>query len=57
MARYLAVLVYRLLTHGEAWVHRGTARFEQKRSEWEMASLNAKARAKGFKLVSLTQAN
>jgi transposase len=57
MARYLAVLVYRLLTHGQAWVDRGAARFEQKRSEWEMASLNAKARAKGFKLVPLTQAN
>jgi hypothetical protein len=46
MARYLAVLVYRLLTHGQAWVDRGAARFEQKRSEWEMASLNAKARAR-----------
>ena len=57
MARYLALLVYRLLTHGQAWVDRGTARFEQKRSEWEMASLKATARAKGFKLVPITQAN
>jgi len=57
MARYLAVLVFRLLTHGEAWVDRGAARFEQKRTEWEMASLNAKARAKGFKLVPLPQEN
>jgi transposase len=57
MARYLAVLVYRLLTHGQAWVDRGAARFEQKRSEWEMASLSAKARAKGFKLVPITPAN
>jgi hypothetical protein len=29
MARYLAVLVYRLLTRGEAWVDRGTATFER----------------------------
>jgi transposase len=33
MARYLAVLVYRLRTHGEAWVDRGAAKFEQRRSE------------------------
>lgn len=54
MARYLAVLVYRLLTHGEAWVDRGAAQFEQKRSQRELASLNSKARAKGFKLVPIT---
>jgi hypothetical protein len=57
MAGYLAVLVYRLLTHGEAWVDRGAAKFEQRRSEWEMASLNTKARTKGFKLVPTTSAN
>ena len=56
MARYLAVLVYRLLTHGEAWVDRGAAKFEQRRSERELASLNSKARAKGFKLVPITPA-
>jgi transposase len=56
MARYLAVLVYRLLTYGEAWVDRGAAKFEQRRSEWEMASLNSKALAKGFKLVPIIQA-
>ena len=43
MARYLAVLVYRMLTKGEAWVDRGAARFEQKRSERELASLRSKA--------------
>jgi transposase len=57
MARYLAVLVYRMLTHGEAWVDRGAAKFEQRRTELEMASLNAKARAKGFKLVPATEAS
>jgi transposase len=57
MARYLAVLVYRLLTRGEAWVDRGAAKFEQRRAEWELASLNSKARAKGLKLVPITPAS
>jgi transposase len=57
MARYLAVLVYRLLTHGEAWVDRGTAQFERRRSERELANLNSNARAKGFKLVPITPAS
>jgi transposase len=56
-ARHLAVLVYRLLTHGQAWVDRGTAKFEQRISELEMARLNSKAFAKGFKLIPLTQAS
>ena len=57
MARYLAVLVYRLLTHGEAWVDRGAAQFEQRRSERELATLHSKAWAKGFKLVPITPAS
>jgi hypothetical protein len=57
MARYLAVLVYRTLTHGQAWVGRGAAKFEQRRTELEMASLNSKALAKGFKLVPIIAAN
>jgi hypothetical protein len=57
MARYLAVLVYRLLTHGEAWVDRGAATFERKRAERELASLNSRALAKGFRLVPITPAN
>jgi transposase len=56
MARYLAVLVYRLLTHGEAWVDRGAANFDQRRTEREMASLNSKALAKGYRLVPMTPA-
>ena len=44
MARYLAVLVYRVLTHGEAWVDRGAANFEQRRTEWELRSLTSKVR-------------
>jgi transposase len=56
MARYLAVLIYRLLTHGEAWVDRGAAQFERRRLERELASLHSKARAKGFTLVPIAEA-
>jgi len=35
MARHPGVLVYRLLTYGQAWVDRGAAKFEQKRAELE----------------------
>jgi len=57
MARYLAVLVYRLLTKGEAWMDRGAAQFERKRTERELVSLHSKARAKGFKLIPLAEAS
>jgi transposase len=56
MARYLAVLIYRLLTHGEAWVDRGAAQFERRRLERELASLHSKANAKGFTLVPIAEA-
>ena len=56
MARYLAVLIYRLLTKGQAWVDRGAAKFEQKRTELELASLKSKALAKGFKLTPIAEA-
>ena len=29
--RYLAVLIHRLMTHGQAWVDLGAAQFERKR--------------------------
>jgi transposase len=51
MARYLALLVYRMLTKGQAWVDCGAARFEQRREQLEMAGLNKRAAAKGLKLV------
>ena len=54
MARYLAVLVYPMPTHGEAWVDRGATRFEQRRSELELTTLNRKARARGFRLVPIS---
>jgi hypothetical protein len=41
---YLAKLVYRMLTKGEAWVDCGTAQFERRRTEGEMASLTVRAR-------------
>ena len=56
MARYLAVLIFRLLTKGEAWVDRGAAQFERRRLERELASLQSKARANGFALVPLPEA-
>lgn len=55
MARYLAVLVYRLLTRGEAWVDRGAAQYEQRRSKWELANLNSKARQKDSSWFPLLQ--
>jgi hypothetical protein len=57
MARYLAVLIHRLLTHGEAWVDRGAAQFERRRLERELASLHSKAKAKGFTLVPIAKAS
>ena len=53
MAHYLAMLVYRLLTKGQAWVDCGAAKFEVKRAVLEMSSLQARARARGFKLIPL----
>ena len=52
-ARYLAVLVYRLLRYGQAWVDKGAERFERKQDERELARLTAKAAARGLKLVPL----
>jgi len=54
MARYLGILVYRLLTKGQAWVDRGAARFEQKRKALNLASLQARALANGYRLVPIT---
>lgn len=56
MARYLGVLVYRLLTKGQAWVDQGAARFEQKRKALNLASLQARALASGYQLVPVSAA-
>jgi transposase len=57
MGRHLSLLIYRLLTKGEAWVDRGAKQFERRRTEQELASLNFKAQAKGFKLIPITEAS
>src|SRR6266498_1411214 len=57
MARYLAVLIYHLLTKGEQWVDRGAAQFERRRTERELANLSSRARANGFKLIPIAEAS
>jgi transposase len=52
MARYLACLVYRLFIKGQSWVDRGAREFENKRAQRELSSLQRKAAALGFRLVS-----
>lgn len=52
MARYLACLIYRMLTKGEAWVDRGAAYFEQKQQEREIHHLQRRAAAIGMQLVA-----
>ena len=51
MARYLACLVYRMITQGQAWVDRGAAFYEQRRQERELKHLQRKATALGLQLV------
>ena len=53
MARHLAILVYRMLTKGQAWVDRGAERFEQRREKLDVASLTKRAAAQGFRLVPI----
>ena len=54
MARYLACVIYRMLTKGEAWVDRGAAYFEQKRQQREVHHLQRRAAALGMQLVAAT---
>lgn len=51
MARYLACLVYRLLTKGQAYVDRGAAHYESQRQDREVMALKRKAAALGMQLV------
>ena len=51
MARYLACLVYRLLTQGQAWVDRGSAEYERKRQGRELVALQRRASELGLRLV------
>jgi len=51
MARYLACLVYRLVTKGQAYVDRGAAHYEAKRQERERRALERRAATLGLTLV------
>jgi hypothetical protein len=51
MARVLACLYNRLVTKGQVWVDRGTAEFEQRRQQRDLATLQRKARSLGLQLV------
>jgi len=51
MARYLACLVYRIVTKGQAYVDRGAAHYESKRQEKELIALQRTAANLGLKLV------
>ncbi|HXJ92837.1 MAG TPA: IS110 family transposase [Terriglobia bacterium] len=52
MARYLACLVHRLLTKGQAWVDRGSAEYERKRKGRELIALQRRAADLGMRLVA-----
>ena len=52
MARYLACLIYRLMTKGQAWIDGGEAAFENKRTERELRSLQGKAKEMSRSLAS-----
>ena len=54
MARYLACLVYRLLTKGQDYIDRGAAHFETKRSQREIVTLKRKAAEMGMRLVPVS---
>ena len=56
MARYLACLVYRLLTKGKEYVDRGAAHYEKRLRDRERMALERKAAAHGYKLVAAVQA-
>jgi transposase len=53
MAHYLARVLYRLLTKGQAYVDRGAAVFEAKRQESERIVLERKAAVHGLELVPI----
>jgi len=53
MARYLACLIYRVFLHGQEWIDRGAREFESRCAQREVAALQRKAAAQGFKLVSI----
>jgi len=55
MAHRLALLVYRLMTKGQAWIDWGAAQFEKKKRERDIAYLINKAQSEGYRLVPITE--
>ena len=53
MARYLACIIYRMFTRGQAFVDRGVQEYENRRAQRELAALQFKAAAHGFRLVNV----
>ena len=53
MARYLACIIYRMFTRGQAFVDRGAQEYENSRAQRELAALQFKASAHGFRLVDV----
>jgi transposase len=51
MARYLACLIYRMVTKGQAYVDRGAAYYESRRQERELIALQRRASNLGLMLV------
>jgi hypothetical protein len=54
MARYLACLIYRMITKGKAFVDRGAALYEAKRQQRERIAPERRAANIGLKLVPAT---
>ena len=53
MARYLACIIYRMFTRGQAFVDCGVQEYENGRAQRELAALQVKAAAHGFRLVNV----
>ena len=53
MARYLACIIYRMFTRGQAFVDHGVQEYESRRAQRELAALQSKAAAHGFRLVNV----
>src|SRR4051812_45278050 len=53
MARYLACIIYRMFTRGQAFVDHGVQEYENGRAQRELAALQFKAAAHGLRLVNV----
>jgi hypothetical protein len=55
MARYLACIIYRLFTKGQAWVDRGAEHFEQNRQTRDLARLSTPDENSSFRRSKIPQ--